>query len=256
MNQKIKNENKKALPLFLIILVCALALGVLFGMLAVNSDGADWKTTFVGALKSVLSHCSPWLLLALTISMLAVGLISLSRGKKQIAALDRTEDGDVRLADHTISFGINYISLAQIIGYFLFAAVYVSGIQEMGIVGFLVGLASFIALMAIMMVMTQKLVDLAKRLYPEKRGSVYDVRFQKKWLDSCDEAEKAVIAQAAFSAYTATNTTCLLLWLAFVLAHMLFDTGLLPIFGVSAIWLVSFAAYSAKTAKLEKNGIK
>lgn len=255
MNRKIKSENKKALPLFLIIVVCALGLGILFGMLSVKSDGADWKTVFTAALAWFFAHCASWLLLALTISMLVVGLIGLSRGKKQIAALEQAEDGDPRPADRTLSATLNYISLAQIIGYFLAAAV-MCGVPEMGIVNFLVGLVSFIALMVIMMVMTQKLVDLAKRIYPEKRGSVYDLRFQKKWLDSCDEAEKAVIAQAAFSAYSATNTTCLLLWLAFVLAHMLFDTGLLPIFGVSTIWLVSFCVYSAKAAKLEKTGIK
>lgn len=255
MKQKVKSENRRALPLFLVIVGCSLVLGVLFGMAAVKSDGADWKTVFTAALTWFFAHCSSWLLLALTVSMLAVGLVSLSRARKQIAALEQTEDGDAAPADHTLSAGINYMSLAQIVGFFLFAAV-MCGVPEMGLVSFLVGLAAFITLLVVVMVMTQRLVDLAKRLYPEKRGSVYDVKFQKKWLDSCDEAEKAVIAQAAFSAYSATNTVCLLLWLAFVLGHMLFDTGLLPIFAVSLIWFVSFAAYCSKAAKLEKSGIR
>ncbi len=255
MKQKVKSENRRALPLFLVIVGCSLVLGVLFGMAAVKSDGADWKTVFTAALTWFFAHCSSWLLLALTVSMLVVGLASLSRARKQIAALEQTEDGDAAPADHTLSAGINYMSLAQIVGFFLFAAV-MCGVPEMGLVSFLVGLVSFIALLVVVMVMTQRLVDLAKRLYPEKRGSVYDVKFQKKWLDSCDEAEKAVIAQAAFSAYSATNTVCLLLWLAFVLGHMLFDTGLLPIFAVSLIWFVSFAAYCSKAAKLEKSGIR
>lgn len=255
MKQKVKSENRRALPLFLVIVGCSLVLGVLFGMAAVKSDGADWKTVFTAALTWFFAHCSSWLLLALTVSMLVVGLVSLSRAKKQIAALEQTEDGDAAPADHTLSAGINYMSLAQIVGFFLFAAV-MCGVPEMGLVSFLVGLAAFITLLVVVMVMTQRLVDLAKRLYPEKRGSVYDVKFQKKWLDSCDEAEKAVIAQAAFSAYSATNTVCLLLWLAFVLGHMLFDTGLLPIFAVSLIWFVSFAAYCSKAAKLEKSGIR
>ena len=49
-------------------------------------------------------------------------------------------------------------------------------------------------------------VDAAKKTNPEKTASVYDTKFQKKWLDSCDEAEKIMIGKCAFKAYAATNT--------------------------------------------------
>ena len=33
-------------------------------------------------------------------------------------------------------------------------------------------------------------VDLEKKLNPEKKGSVFEMQFQKTWLESCDEAQK------------------------------------------------------------------
>lgn len=43
----------------------------------------------------------------------------------------------------------------------------------------------------------QKAVDLERRMNPEKHGSVYDAKFQKKWLDSCDESERRQIGEAS-----------------------------------------------------------
>ena len=33
---------------------------------------------------------------------------------------------------------------------------------------------------------------------PEKTASVYDMKFQKKWLETCDEAEKIIVGKCAF----------------------------------------------------------
>lgn len=46
---------------------------------------------------------------------------------------------------------------------------------------------------------------------PEKKTSVYDLKFQKKWMDSCDEAEKILIGKCAYKAFGKTNLTCVIL---------------------------------------------
>jgi len=40
---------------------------------------------------------------------------------------------------------------------------------------------------------------------PEKTASVYDMKFQKKWLETCDEAEKIIVGKCAFKAFNITN---------------------------------------------------
>lgn len=256
MKKTDKSENRRALPLFLVIMLCALALGVVVGLLAVRSDGGSWQGVVTGALEWFFANCSAFLLFALAVSMPTVACPAISRAKRALAALsDDAEDTQIRAIDHTLSVGLNYISIASAVSYFFFAAL-MCYLREMGPFRFLLGLVSFIAVLVLMMVLQQKLVDLAKRLYPEKRGSIYDPKFQKKWMQSCDEAEKAIIADAALHAYKVTQTLCVALWMLFVLSHMFFETGLLPIFAVSVIWVASLCAYQRKAAQIDKRGLR
>lgn len=256
MKKTEKSENRKALPLFSVIMLCALALGVVIGLLAVRSDGGSWQSVVTDALKWFFVHCTYFVLLALAVSMLSFGCAAISRAKRSLAALDgEAEDDEIRAIDRVLSLGLNYISLASALAYFFFAAL-LCYLPEMELFRFLIGFVSFIAILVLMMLLQQRLVDLARRLYPEKRGSVYDIKFQKKWLKSCDEAEKAIIANAALHAYKTTQALCVALWMLFVLSHMFFRTGLLPIFAVSVIWISSLFAYQHKAAQIDKRGLR
>ena len=63
---------------------------------------------------------------------------------------------------------------------------------------------------------------------PEKTASVYDTKFQKKWMESCDEAEKIMIGKCAFKAYAATNTVCSILSIVLAICALVFGIGFLP----------------------------
>ena len=80
----------------------------------------------------------------------------------------------------------------------------------------------------------EDIVDLERRINPEKRGSVYDMKFQKTWMDSCDEAERAQIGQACYRAYMVGTKVCIFLWVALLILNFVFDFGLLPIAAVLA----------------------
>lgn len=114
-----------------------------------------------------------------------------------------------------LSITIWITSTVLILAYFLIAASYSNGFEtfkkENGIVSFFVGIVGFFAIIIETAVIQQKCVDSAKKTNPEKTVSVYDIKFQKKWMDSCDEAEKIMIGKCAFRAFTVTNTVCLIL---------------------------------------------
>lgn len=249
-----KSENRKALPLFLLIIAVALAGGFALGFLAVQSDGSDWKQALRAALGWFFTNTTPFILLALLVGILAVGLRTVSRGKRMVAALGDDDEG-FRTADNVLGRGLNAINALFIPSYFFVGAL-MCYIPQLSQPLFWLGLGSFCGILASGVIFSQKLVDLTKKLYPEKQGSVYDVKFNKVWLASCDEAERAVIAQAALSGYHAATSACLALWLLFVLTHMFFDTGLLPIFAVSAVWFISFLSYTRRAARLEKSGVR
>ena len=103
--------------------------------------------------------------------------------------------------------------------------------------------AFFIVTMAEAILIQQRIVDLSKRMAPEKKGSVYDIHFQKKWFESCDEAEKLMAGQCAYKAYSASTKACAGLWLVFTLSALFLSTGLLPILAVCLIWAVNQCVY-------------
>ena len=86
------------------------------------------------------------------------------------------------------------------------------------------------------------------------KRQVYDSRFQKKWLASCDEAERAIIGQCALKAYQAMTMSCLVLWAVFALGGMFFNWGFLPSMAVCVVWGVGQSAYAYWCIKLSKPG--
>lgn len=87
-------------------------------------------------------------------------------------------------------------------------------------------LVLFIAVLVLAVLLQQKTVDLVKEMNPEKKGSIYDEKFQKLWWESCDEAERRQIGQASYKAYSTASKFCAYFWGALFLGNMIFDYGL------------------------------
>ena len=105
-------------------------------------------------------------------------------------------------------------------------------------------------------IIQQKCVDAAKKMNPEKTASVYDTKFQKKWMDSCDEAEKIMIGKCAFKAYSATNTVCSALAIVLAVCALVFEIGFLPSLVVCIIWIVNQSVYCKEALRYSKAGNK
>ena len=103
-------------------------------------------------------------------------------------------------------------------------------------------------------ILQQKCVDTAKQTNPEKKASVYDMRFQKKWMEDCDEAEKIMIGKCAFKAYSATNAVCTVLAIVLAVCALVFDIGFLPSFTVCLIWAVNISMYCKEAMRYSEAG--
>ena len=103
---------------------------------------------------------------------------------------------------------------------------------------FFIGIASFFAIMIEVVIIQQKCVDAAKKTNPEKTASVYDMKFQKKWMDSCDETEKIMIGKCELKAYANTNTVCTVLSIVLAVCALVFGIGFLPSLVICLIWIV------------------
>ena len=101
-------------------------------------------------------------------------------------------------------------------------------------------------------VINEKAVILEKKLNPEKKGSTFDLKIKKKWMESCDEAEKQQVWQSGYAAFKAGNMACCILWVVTFVLEEVLKLGVLPIICLGTIWLTMNTAYALTAAKLQK----
>ena len=246
-NDEIRQANRKALPKFLLMMLGGLVLGAVIGvggLRATSTAGQDNLTAALAGLETGLAKAAPWLLAICGAVELIAGLILCQRAKSIIQNWDGEDETVPEQAEKPLNLAIWISSMTLIAALFLLTAAYSAGTASKSeVFGMLGGVAAYIVVLVITMILQQRLVDLVKQLYPEKKVSVYDTKFQKKWFAQCDEAEKAQIGECAYHAYNAASKTCMALWLVFTLTALFLDTGILPVLTVCVIWAVSQSVY-------------
>ena len=249
-NDEIKQANQKALPKFLLIMLISLAIGCVIGLvgimalLAVGEENVADALAKAGTVFSV--DVAPWLLAACAAAQLICGLAFTAKVKAILAGWDGEDETVSDRADRALSTGMWINSILATLTMFLFAAFYSVGfaVSTGSKARFFGTMVLFLAALAITILFQQRYVDLTKRMYPEKKASVYDPKFQKEWFSQCDEAERAAIGQCSYRAYQAVNNACIALWLVFTLAGMFLGTGFLPVLAICAIWAVGQSVYT------------
>lgn len=247
-NNAVKKDNRKALPKYLLILFTAGICGGVAGFAAGWLGHENLSETIAAAVESALTAAAPWALLCTScVSLLAVFL--LYRGAKALFTdWDGEDEAVMDLADEKLNWALLCTSAQLVLDMFFFAAAQGSS-SKTALLSVLFFLVSAFALVF----SQQKIVDLTRQMNPEKQGSVYDTKFRKKWLESCDEAEQKQIGQAACQAFNAVNVLCPALWVVLLMLSFAFSFDLLlPAFTVCLIWLVLNVSYCLACIRLEK----
>ncbi|MBQ1172221.1 MAG: DUF3169 family protein [Lachnospiraceae bacterium] len=116
-------------------------------------------------------------------------------------------------------------------------AVEISG-KELSLTGVIIAEICFMFGMALFLIINALIVNLEKKINPEKQGNIFDIHFRKKWINCMDEAELMKAAKGAQKAYSAGMLTGMILWvIAFVLMLTL-HTGILPIICIMIMMIV------------------
>ena len=246
-NNTVKQDNRKALPKYLLIMLAAAVFGGVTGFAAgwLGHDGLS--EAIVAAVTHALTAAAPWALLVTSVVSLAV-ILWLYRGARGLfAGWDGEDETVMDRADEKLNWALLLTSTQLVLNLFFFAAAE-SGDSPLG---GLVGVLVFVLSAFLMVFAQQKIVDLTRRMNPEKQGSVYDLHFKKKWLESCDEAERKQIGQAAYKAFTVANTACPMLWVMLLLIGFAFNCNvLLPVFTVCLVWLLLIVSYCLESIRL------
>ena len=256
-NAEIRQANRKALPKFILFTIACVLVSAVAGFCAAWF-GLEQLTGALARLgRSFSLYAAPWLMVACAILRPALCIPMYRSAKLLLSSWDGEEESLLETIDRKLTHAQWINNLFNVLIYFLFGAVFSIGVfavKDLGGVMFILSLLAFLVGLIEGLMLERRMVDFSKQISPEKEGSVYDFNFRKKWLNSCDEAEKIMIGQCAYKAYQASNTTCMILWIIFVLSAMFFDTGFLPVLVVCVIWGVSLSVYTHWTIKLSKSG--
>lgn len=259
-NSEIRNANKRALPKFILIVIISLIVGLLTGFYSAKYG----LNMLEGSIKSAGvffgAHIAPWLMLTTAIIGPAVCVPIYRSAGKLRSSWDGENDDISDAIDRKLSVAIWISDAALILSFFLMAASYSNGFETFenrnSTAAFIVSIVSFFTIMIEALIIQQKCVDAYKKANPEKTASIYDLKFQKKWMDSCDEAEKLLAGKCAVKAFVVTNTVCTVLSSVLAVCALTFGIGFLPSFTVCLIWIVNLSVYNREMLKYSKAGSK
>lgn len=95
-----------------------------------------------------------------------------------------------------------------------------------------------------------------QRLAPEKRGNVFDLRFQKDWYASCDEAERQRIGECGYHTYLTMTKIYPFTLAAALLAVMYGGASVLWAVVLGGLWLTQTICYLVQAYQLEHGKAK
>lgn len=251
-NQK---QDAKALKRFIPLLIFAGAVGFGVGM---GSEFVIKITEGIGKMVNRgLSETAPYISLVLNTVLLVLSAVTLMWCRKRFGAWDGENEEEMERIEEKLNIAIIATNVDMILSYFLFGAGENVTFEDMGretggMFRLILGTGALVYSMAVVIICQSRLVNLEKEINPEKQGSVYDTRFQKVWLESCDELERQMVYQCAYKAYRVTGYACLGLWLFCIFGIMWWNFGILPLLMVSILWLVLTLSYSIESMRLLK----
>lgn len=250
MNER--SENRKALPKFFVTMALSLLGGGVLGFVIGCSRVFGLEAAALAeGLGAVLSAATPWGIPVTSVLTLGTGFFLYRTAAKRYAAWGGgDEDETSESIDVLLSWTLLLSAVQLLFNLFFLAAFCVYHLD--GDIDGLTLVGMFLLSCGLVIFAQQKAVDLERRMNPEKRGSVYDSKFQKKWLDSCDESERRQIGQACYRAYMVTTRLCLGLWLVLVVLSMVFEMSLLPVSVLLLVWGVMQTTYTLECIRLGK----
>ncbi len=203
--ERIEAEDKKSLKKFRLIIIGGFIIGILIGVSSALIDDVSLPMDeIIESMKNVMIYVIPGFTALISIIIFAICIYRLRRMEQLY------QDWD----------GVNAITtIILIVILFLYGAEFYFFNRTDSFVSSFVLLAAativFMASLFVGIMIQKKAINLTKLLNPEKRGSVYDLNFNKKWEDSSDEREMSARYRAGYQAYKATQITCMLFWVLF-----------------------------------------
>ncbi len=254
---KEKSEKKYFLIFLGILAVCflgGLLMGVISRYLTENVQITDEMLTEI---KLGLAYIVPVAAAVINVIVFIIALLQFFKIKKMAKAWDGEDEKTICEIEYKLNWPLLFANVMMICNFVFFSVgVELCNLHKLEenvseILNFVV-MGTFVISYVFEIIITKLVVDLEKKLNPEKKGSIFDMQFAKKWENSCDELQKQISYIAGFKAYKAGSKVCVVLWVISFVSQFIFDTGVFPVICIGAIWLVMLISYSVSCMQAEK----
>ena len=262
--QENKKEDKKALGKFALILLLAFVIGIAVGVGSSILQDLLGESSVKDAFLNILASISIYGAYVYTTLLLICSIVLYKKSRQEYTAWDE-EDEDVLCGIETkLSYVLWFANLILYGSYFFLSVgiwatdfMEAKNAVEQDAVGFLTSLLVVLLHIAYAIaagsIIQQKVVNLSKEINPEKSGSVYDMKFQDKWLETCDEAERYTAYKCSFKTFKVMQVVGVVLWLICVIGQMSFNTGAFATIIITIFMIIMVSVYSIQAIYFAKH---
>ena len=256
---EMKKTDRKSIIIFALAMLGCFVVGMIGGFCSkMFADSNGFLTNFTEKLTATINSESYYVGLVVSVIASVIAYVLYRKSRKAFETWDEEDDEAMDKIDRNLSLALIAPNLALIFTY-IATAIGLSQLPvffeegEFAIVKSAILLSGIIFSLIMTFVLNGKVVSFEKEMNPEKKGNIYDFNFQKKWMESSDEAEKLVAYKCAFASYKMTQNVCSLLILVCMFGMSNGQWGNAPVLMVGIIWLISYLSYGVEALKLSKN---
>ena len=255
--------KNKALVKFIVMMVICLLVGMVGGFLAAFL-GDNTSPAALGDLAAIVGfYGAPILSLLAFLVVLGIAVPHFNKAKQSAEIWDGDDEEVIDDAENKLNIALIASNTGFSLGSVLLSVFICAmlSVADKGAVprnavtraSVIVGIGVYVVNLIFSVVFQQKILNLIKKISPEKQANVYDSKFESKWMDSCDEAEKVIIYKSGYKAYSNTVKVINVLWVCSVFGAVLFKIdGWVPIV-IGIIWMTLIVSYQMEAYRLEKH---
>lgn len=255
--QENKKEDKKAFRKFAGMLALAFVVGIAVGIGSAFLGDVMKNDSLKDAILEILRNIAIYGGYVFTTVLLVLNIVLYKKSRKEYTAWDEEDEEMLTSIETKLSYVLWFSNLILYGSYFFFSTgvwatelLDVKSALEQDKTGFWVSLGAVFLHMAYALitacVVQQKAVNLSKEINPEKTGSVYDTKFQDKWLANCDEAERYAAYKCSFKTFKSMQTVGVILWVVCLIGQLSFGTGAFATVVVTLYMIIQVSVYSVQ----------
>lgn len=233
-----RTKKQIAIRFLLVIAGCALlGAGAGLALVKAGTSAMEWMAGF----EHLLAGFGPWWYLpGAVLLVLSTGYYL--AGKRQLPHTE--EEEEFQTADRLLDLSMVFSGIASVYAVVAMSLSYFAPIGS-SVLLLIVELAWTVTIQS-------KTINATKVLYPEKRGSVWDTRFQKDWYGSCDEAEQQLIGQCCYQTFLVMNSLYPVAMVLLALLALFDMVTPFACFLVGLLWLIQQTVYMVTAHKKER----